>query len=108
VALLLDRAAFGAHPVGPTGRVASLVVVRRIAVGTLERRTQPALSPLGGDHPRALLPRRTVADVLAVAALEERHPVPHFVLLEADDAAPHERSVCLLDDEPSTIFIVMR
>lgn len=92
VALLFDGAAVGAHPVDPTGRVASLLV-SRITVGTLERRPQPALSPLGGDHPPALLPGRTVSDVLTVAALEERHPVPHLVLLEADDAAPHNRSV---------------
>jgi hypothetical protein len=30
-----------------------------------------------------------VTDVLAVPALEERHPVPHLVLLEADHVAPH-------------------
>lgn len=92
VALLFDGAAFGAYPVGPTGRVASLLV-NGITVGALEWGPQPALSPLGGNHPPALLPGRTVADVLTVAAPEKRHPVPHLVLLEADDAAPHNRSV---------------
>jgi hypothetical protein len=36
VPILFDGAAFGAHPVGPTGRVTSLLV-RRVADGTLER-----------------------------------------------------------------------
>ena len=88
VALFFDGAACGAHPVGPTGWVAALLA-RRVAVGTLERRTQPALTTLRGEYPRAFLPGRPVTHVLAVAALEERHPVPHLVLLEADDAAPH-------------------
>jgi hypothetical protein len=92
VVLVSDDTAFGAHPAGPTGGVASLLV-SRITVGTLERRPQPTLSPLGGDHPPALLPGRTVADVLTVAALEEGHPVPHLVLFETDDAASHDRSV---------------
>jgi hypothetical protein len=99
VALLFDAAAFWAHPVGPAGRVASVFVLR-VAVGALERRPQPALAPLCRQHPLALLPRRTVTDVLTVPALEQRHPVPHLVPLEADNAAPHKISL-VAPREPS-------
>jgi hypothetical protein len=34
-----------------------------------------------------------VPDVLAVAALEQRHPVPHLVMLEADYGALHPISL---------------
>ena len=120
VALLFDGAAFGAHPVGPTGRVTSLLV-RRVAVGTLERLAQPAPAPLLGHDPLAPLPRGTVTHVLAVAALEERHPLPHPVLFEADHAAPHGVSLIAVrprlrrslrmggaPDRPSTRFIATR
>lgn len=93
MALLLHGAAFGTHPVGPTGRITSLLVCR-IAVGTLERRPQPALPASRGEDPLSFLPRRAVADVLTMAALEDRHPIPHLVLLETDHAAPHDSSVC--------------
>src|SRR6516225_6761233 len=90
--LLFDGAAFRAHPVGRTVRVATLLV-RTVTGDALERRAQPALPPLGGDHPLSLLPGRAVTDVLPMAALEQRHPVPDLVLLEAHDAAPHRLSL---------------
>ena len=96
--LLFDGAAFRAHPVGPTGRVATLLVLT-VTVDALEGRAQPALPPLGGDHPLSLLPGRSVTDVLPMAALEQRHPVPHLVLFEPDDGAPHD--ISLSPDRPS-------
>jgi hypothetical protein len=69
VALLFEGAAIGAHPVGPTGRVAPLVV-EAVTVGALERQAKPAPTTLGGDHPLALLPGRTVTDVLTMATFE--------------------------------------
>ena len=44
-----------------------------------------------------------MTDVLAVAALEERDPVPHLVLLEADDAAPHGISLVAPAGASSTV-----
>ncbi|HVY94420.1 MAG TPA: hypothetical protein VHA14_16780 [Bryobacteraceae bacterium] len=46
----------------------------------------------GGD-PRAVFPRRFVADVLGVAAFEIGNPVSIFVLVEGDDAAFHQLAV---------------
>ena len=83
-----DGAAFGAHAVRPAGRVTALFGIR-VALGALERRAELPLASVRSEHPRTLLPWRAVADVLTVAALEERHPVPHLVLLEADHGAPH-------------------
>jgi hypothetical protein len=60
-----------------------------VAGPAVEGRADPLLSPLGREHPGALLPRGSVADVPEVAAFEECHPVPHLVLLEGDDGAPH-------------------
>lgn len=93
--LLDDGAALRAHLVGPAGRVAARLVFL-IAFGTFERRPQPPLPALRGEHPLALLPRRPVTQVLAVAALEERDPVAHVVLLEADDRTPHAISLLAL------------
>jgi hypothetical protein len=92
VTLFFEGAAFGAHPIGPTGGIAPLLV-GLIAAGTLERRPQPALPARRSEDPFAFLPRRTVTDVLAMAALEERHPVPYLVLLEADYGALHSISL---------------
>ena len=39
------------------------------------------------------MPRRVVPNVLTVAALQIRHPVPFIVLVEAEDAARHGASV---------------
>jgi hypothetical protein len=94
MALLHDGAAPRAHPGSPAGRVAS-PGSRLVAVGTFQRRAHPRLAPLRGLHPLALLPGRSVPDVLAVAALEQRHPVPHLVLFEPDDGAPHTISLAV-------------
>jgi len=40
-----------------------------------------------GHHPRPVLPRRIVAHVLGVPALEIGDPMLFFVLMESDDAA---------------------
>lgn len=92
VPFCFDGTAFRAHPVGPTGRVATLLL-HAVAVDALERRAQPALAPLGADRPLSPLPGWAVTHVLTMAAIEQRHPVPHLVLLEPDDAAPHRISL---------------
>jgi hypothetical protein len=90
--LFLDGTAFRAHPVGPAGRGASRFV-SRVAAGALERGSQPGLASFRGENPLALLPGRTVTDVLTVATLEQGHPVPHLVLLEAHHGALHRISL---------------
>ena len=47
-----------------------------------------------GRHPLAHLPRRVVAHVLAMAALELRHPVAELVDVVADDA-PRDAAIAL-------------
>ena len=49
--------------------------------------------PSGRRDPRTLLPRRAVTDVLAVAALEQGHPVPLVVTVEADHGTLHRISL---------------
>jgi hypothetical protein len=88
----IDGSALRADLVGQTGGIASLGLVvpgRVIAGAALEGRAEPLVSPLLREHPRALLPRWAVADVLAVPALEQRHPVPDLVSVEAHDGALH-------------------
>jgi hypothetical protein len=42
-----------------------------------------------GQHPWSDLPRRLVAHVLGVAALEVGHPVAFGVLVKSRDSSPH-------------------
>jgi hypothetical protein len=56
-----------------------------------QRRAQAALTTVWGHHPFPDLPRRIVAHVHGVTALEVRHPVRLVVLMESKDSALHAR-----------------
>ena len=60
-------------------------------MGSLDCRldTDSGRSALAGYHPRPLLERRAVPDVLAVQAGQVGDPVALGVLVKAGDAAPH-------------------
>lgn len=64
-----------------------------------QRLTEHAGAALLGDDPGSQLPRRVVADMHGVAALEVRDPMPFLVAVKADDASrnalrrPHARDV---------------
>jgi hypothetical protein len=83
-------------PLWPTGRRwASLWPIRRLSAVTfdaVEPDAEPAVATLRSDNPRAAFPRRVVADVLVVAALQLGHPVPFFVLVVARDRTLHRES----------------
>jgi hypothetical protein len=60
-----------------------------VALFAIELDADPALPALRGRHPRTLLPRRLMADVLRVSALKLGHPVGVLILMEADDFLFH-------------------
>ena len=68
---------------------ALLLVVAFFAGATPHGGPEMLSSSLGGQHPRALLPRRTMAHMLAVPTAQQGHPVTLVVLLEADDRSLH-------------------
>jgi hypothetical protein len=55
-----------------------------------ERLTKGGGAAFGRDDPGAIGPRRIVANVLIVPALELRDPVLFFVLMKTDDASVHD------------------
>ena len=61
----------------------------RITVLAVERRAKCGASPRGGHDPWPVDPRRIVADVLLVPALELRDPVAFLVLVITGDAPVH-------------------
>src|SRR5579859_1018944 len=73
-------------------RTASSGPVRRfsaVALDAVEPEAEAAAAALRRDHPRAALPRRVVADVLVVPALQLGHPVPLLVPVVARDWTLH-------------------
>ena len=52
---------------------------------TFERRAEPLVASLDGNHPRPHLPGWIVTHVLRVPAFEVRHPVVLRVPMESDD-----------------------
>jgi hypothetical protein len=60
-----------------------------VALFALKLDTEAALPALRGRHPRTLLPGRTMAHVLRVAALKLGHPVGVLVLMETYDVLFH-------------------
>src|ERR1700722_5531372 len=56
-----------------------------------ERDPQAALPALGRRHPRTLLPRRLMADVLRMPALKLGPPVGVLILMEANDFLFHRQ-----------------
>ena len=84
----VQGATAGADLVRPAGGIAPCALLL-VAGSTLERRADPFLPPLRREDPGALPPRGAVAHMLAVAALEQGHPVPSLVLLESGDGALH-------------------
>ena len=80
---VLVEGAGGASEVQP-GRELGAVAERAVGVAP-----EALLAAGVGQHPRADLERRTVADVLAVQARELRHPLAGVVLVEAGDAPQH-------------------
>jgi hypothetical protein len=66
-----------------------LCLLALVALFALKLDTEAALPALRGRHPRTLLPGRTMAHVLRVAALKLGHPVGVFVLMEANDFLFH-------------------
>ena len=65
------------------------LVLRFVADHTVQRLTQSRTTAVLRQHPRALLPRRVVTDVLIVTALELGYPVTFIILMEAGHAAFH-------------------
>lgn len=79
-----------------TPLVASGIAVRRISGFALPAVQHPAERGgpgIGGQYPRAIRPRRVVAHVLEMSALEFGHPVAFLVLVEARDASVRHRTV---------------
>ncbi len=75
---------FACGRAGPCERRADAEeTLRRVAQGRIGA---PAL---GGRHPRSLLERRAMADVLRMSAFEDRHRIALGVLAEARDASMH-------------------
>jgi hypothetical protein len=73
-------------------RGASHPPVRRfsaVAFDAVETDPEPAAAAFGGDDPWKARPRRIVADVLVVPALQLGDPVPLAVLVEARDPTFH-------------------
>jgi hypothetical protein len=60
-----------------------------IALHAVELCAYELRSPLFAIHPRTVLPRRIVAHVARVAALEIGHPVTLLVPMESDDRTFH-------------------
>ena len=71
-----------------------------VAEGTLDVRTDVRDAPGGIEHPRSLLERRAVANVLAVVAGQLRHPVSVAVGVEADDGADHRPLILVTARSP--------
>src|SRR5437762_2637389 len=60
-----------------------------VALDAVQPHPEPAAAAFRGDDPRATLPRRVVADVLVVPALQLGHPVPFLILVEARNPTLH-------------------
>ena len=73
----------GAGHVEPVGQLGP--VTQRAVEGLAEAAGPPGI----GRHPRPILERRPVANVLVVQTRQLRHPVPHVILVKPDDLAPH-------------------
>jgi len=70
------------------------------AFQALQRRTDERRAPFWRRHPWTDLPRRIVADMLRVAALQIRHPMSLIVLMEADDSRGHAADVIRQTADP--------
>lgn len=60
-----------------------------VALLAIQLSANRARAAFGGDDPRAVHPRRVVANVLIVAALESSDPVVLLVLVKRNDLAFH-------------------
>ena len=78
--------------------IRGVVMVRLVGAALLAVELGPdaALTALGGDHPRPVDPRRPMAHMLCVAALEIGHPIVPLVLVKSYDPSLHVgcRYVC--------------
>src|SRR3569623_2649924 len=64
-----------------------------VAPPAVKVRAQVRAPAFLGDDPRSQLPRRAMADVLAVTARQLGHPVVMLVLVEACDGALHHPAI---------------
>ena len=72
---------------------ASLGPFHPVAAHAVERRAEHRLASSLTQDPRAIHEGRTVPHMLAVDAIEIRHPVAVLVKVKADDRAPHRITV---------------
>ena len=64
-----------------------------VAEWTVERRSEPGITPSGIQDPLSKQERWAMTNVLAMPARELRYPVAHFVLVVAGNRSLHEFSV---------------
>ncbi len=60
-----------------------------VAPAALQLITEKTRPPLRRDHPRPVLKRRVVTNVLSMPALKFRYPMPILVLVETNNLLQH-------------------
>jgi hypothetical protein len=88
----IDGPALRTDLVGPARGITApdlLLGCLLVTPSALQWRADARFSLLCRDHPRALLPRRLMPDVLTMPTFEQGHPLPHVVPVEGDDGPLH-------------------